>query len=212
MDIKIRLERESDYRHCENLAREAFWNLYFPGCDEHYVVHKMRDCADYVKELSFVAEIDGVVQGAIYFTRSRVVGTEGRGVETVSFGPVFVSPHLHRSGVGRALISHAIEKAKEMGIAGMLILGYPYHYETYGFRGSKKYNISNTDGKYYKGLMALPLYEGAFDGVKGYAEFSSVFEVSREDVEAFDATFAPKVKAVQDSQKEYETAASALDE
>ena len=115
-------------------------------------------------------------------------------------------------GLGRRLISHSIEEAKSLGYSAILTLGYPYHYETYGFRGGKKYSIAMEDGKYYKGLLALPLYEGALDNISGYAQFSEVYEVSEEKVEKFDNTFSPKEKCIKDSQKEFEVACAQLDE
>lgn len=68
------------------------------------------------------------------------------------------------------------------------------------------------DGKFYKGLLALPLYEGALDGISGYADFSDVFDVKEEEVDAFDQSFPPKEKKYQESQDEYETSCSLLDD
>lgn len=212
MNINIRNEEPKDYRRVEELAREAFWNLYFPGCHEHYVIHKMREHEDFIKELSFVIEVDGEIQGAIFYTRSKVVSKENRAYKTISFGPVLISPEFHRKGLGRQLITHSIEAAKKRGHRAILTLGYPYHYEPYGFSGGKKYNISMSDGKFYKGLLALPLYEGALDDVSGYAVFSEVLEATDEEVNEFDKAFPYKEKKHQKSQDEYEAAISMLDE
>lgn len=119
---------------------------------------------------------------------------------------------MHRMGLGRQLITHSIEEAKKLGHRAILTLGYPYHYEPYGFVGGKKYNISMPDGNLYKGLLALPLYEGALDNISGYAIFSEALEASVEEIEEFDKTFPYKEKKVQESQKEFEIAASMLDE
>lgn len=136
MNIIVRNEEPKDHRRTEEVAREAFWNLYFPGAAEHYVVHKMRSHPDFIQELAFVIEVDGTVEGAIFYTHSKVV-TPDREFPTISFGPVFISPKYHRQGLGRKLITHSIEKAKVMGYSAILTLGYPYHYEPYGFRGGK---------------------------------------------------------------------------
>ena len=58
-DCSIRLEAPEDYREVENLVREAFWNVYRPGCSEHYVIHVLRDDPAFVKELDFVMVKDG---------------------------------------------------------------------------------------------------------------------------------------------------------
>ena len=121
MNIVVRKEEAKDYRRTEEVAREAFWNLYFPGAVEHYVVHKMRSHPDFIKELAFVIEVDGTVEGAIFYTHSKVVTPEEE-FPTISFGPVFISPKYHRQGLGRQLITHSIEKAKEMGYSGRKVL------------------------------------------------------------------------------------------
>lgn len=213
MNIVIRKELPSDYRRTEEVAREAFWNLYFPGASVHYLVHKMRSHEDYLPELSFVIEADGVVEGAIFYTKAKISGGETE-YDVISFGPVFITPALHRRGLGRRLIEHSVKLAKSMGYRAILTLGYPYHYQTYGFCGAKKYLISMADGKYYTGLLALPLYEGALNGCSGIAVFSDVFaaEEDFEAIEEFDKSFPAKKKLVLPSQEEYEKACAMLDE
>lgn len=132
--------------------------------------------------------------------------------KTISFGPVFISPEFHRKGLGKELITHSIKVAKEMGYCAILTLGYPYHYELYGFLGGKKYNVSMPDGKFYKGLLVLPLYEGALDDISGYSAFSEVLAVTEEEVDEFDKSFPPKEKKHQAGQDEYEATISMLDD
>lgn len=211
MNINIRKENQEDYRIVEEIARNAFWNLYFPGCHEHYVVHKMRNHKDFIKELSFVIEVDGNIAGAIFYTHSKIISTN-KEFKTISFGPVFIDPKYHRQGIGKKLINHSINVAKELGYLAILTLGYPYHYECYGFLGGKNYNISMPDKKYYKGLLVLPLYKDALKNISGYALFSDVFEVLQNDVDEFDKSFPLKEKKYQESQKEFEIASSMLDD
>lgn len=211
MNIIIRKEEEKDYKRVEEIAREAFWNLYFPGANEHYITHKMRSHKDFIKELALVIEIDGVVQGGIFYTNSKIVSSNGKEYQTISFGPVFIAKNLHRKGLGRELITHSIKVAKELGYKGILTLGYPYHYNPYGFIGGKKYNISMGDMNYYTGLLALPLYEGAFNNISGYAVFSDTLEATPEEVEEFDKNFTPMEKGFQESQVEFEKACIQLD-
>ncbi|MYL51672.1 GNAT family N-acetyltransferase [Halobacillus litoralis] len=212
MRIHIRNEKLQDYRRVEEVAREAFWNLYFPGCHEHFVIHKMREHEDFIKDLSFVIEVDGEVVGGIFYTHSKVVTEEQKEYPTISFGPVFISPDYHGKGLGRKLITHSIQAAKEEGYRAILTLGFPYHYEPYGFVGGKQYNISMPDQKFYKGLLVLPLYKGALEDISGCVVFSDALEVDDEEVQAFDQSFPPKEKKVQASQREFEKAASMLDE
>lgn len=213
MDITIRNECPKDYRKVEEITREAFWNLYVPGCSEHWIVHKIRTHPDYLPKLSFILEADGEIAGSIFYTKSKIVTEDQGEIETITFGPVSIVPSMHRKGLGRRLIEHSIEEAKKRGYRAILILGYPYHYEPYGFIGGKEFGISMADGKFYKGLQALPLYHGALDGISGFARFSDVFEEPDPDeLEAFDKTFPEKEKAIQESQKEFEQAAAMIDE
>ncbi|SDJ09258.1 GNAT family N-acetyltransferase [Salimicrobium halophilum] len=212
MKIQIRQENPQDYKAVETVAREAFWNLYFPGCHEHYVIHKMRDHEDFNKDLSFVIEVDGEIVGGIFYTHSKIVADDGEEYRTVSFGPVFLAPDFQGKGLGRKLITHSIQAAKDQGHRAILTLGYPYHYEPYGFLGGKKYDISMPDGKFYKGLLALPLYEGALNDISGYVVFSDVLEADDKEVDEFDQSFPPKEKKVQESQREFEEVSAMLDE
>ncbi len=212
MDISIRNEETKDFRRVEEVTRNAFWNIYCPGTDLHYVVHTMRNHDDFIKELAFVVEVDGQVEGAIFYTSSRIVLEDKNEIDTISFGPVCISPEFHRKGLGRKLITHSIEKAKEQGNRSIITLGYPYHYNPYGFIGAKKYRISLEDGKYYTGLLVLPLIEGALEGIKGYAAFSQALEVSWEKAEEFDKNFPDKEKKEQESQEEFARACVQIDE
>ncbi|KAL0213883.1 hypothetical protein P9112_006067 [Eukaryota sp. TZLM1-RC] len=212
LDVTVRLENQQDYRRVEEVAREAFWNLYFPGANEHCIVHKMRNHPDFIKELAFVVEVEGKVEGAIFYTQSKIVSKDNTFHETISFGPVFISPALHRKGLGRKLITHSIKVARDMGHRAITTLGYPYHYEPYGFLGGKRYNISLEDGKFYKGLLVLPLYEEALSDISGYVTFSEALDVTEEEVHEFDQSFPFKEKKYQESQEEFSIACSMLDE
>lgn len=210
----IRHETPQDYLATENICRDAFWNLYFPGAHEHFVLHRMRTHEDFLPELSFILEVEGKIAGGIFFTRSQIIpnSADKAPIQTVSFGPVFIAPNFHRQGLGRRLISHAIEKAKEAGHKAILTLGYPYHYSPYGFAGGKKYGISMPDGKFYQGLLALPLQERSLDGITGYVQFSEVFETNPDEADIFDKKFPPKEKKILPCQAEYERACAMLDE
>lgn len=213
MKVLIRNEKSKDYKRVEEVAREAFWNLYHPGCSEHMVIHKIREHLDFIPELTFVIEVDDEIVGSIFYTKSKIITKNNQEYETITFGPVSILQSMHRQGLGRKIIEHSIKMAKKQGHRAILTLGYPYHYEPYGFRGGKKYSISMPDGKYYKGLLVLPLYEGALDNISGHVLFSDVLdEPSEDEIEAFDKDFPAKEKAVQPSQKEFEIAASMLDE
>lgn len=212
MNINIKLEKEKDHLEVEMVTREAFWNLYLPGCNEHLIVHNLRNHKDFIPELSFVIELDGEIVGSIFYSHSKVVDCDGKVIKTITFGPVSIKPEYHRKGLGRALITHSIEVAKANGFGAIIIGGFPYHYKTYGFTGAKKYNIGLEDGNYYTGIMALPLINGYLDTIKkGVIHFSEVLEPDESDLESFDENFPPMIKEVKDCQRLFEEAVSNID-
>lgn len=197
----IRLEQEKDYRRVEEITREAFWNLYVPGCDEHYLVHKIRTSSYFIPELAFVAELDGSVVGSIFFTKSYIVEDDGTKRETITFGPVSVLPELHGKGIGFQLINHAIEEATRLGYQAILIYGYESYYQRFGFRPAKEFGISDPEGRYPKAHLALELQEGALADVKGKAFEYLESLLDESELEEYEATFPPKEKKVTPSQK-----------
>jgi len=203
-NLIIRKERESDYREVEEATREAFWNLYVPGCDEHYLVRKMRRSPYFIPELVFVAEWDGRIVGSIFFTKSYVADKQGREYETITFGPVSVLPELHGGGIGSQLIEYAIREAVKLGYRAILIYGYYAYYQRFGFRHAKDFGISNPDGQYPYAHLALELCEGALDGVEGKAYEHLESLLDEEGMKEYEATFPSKEKKVTPSQKIFE--------
>lgn len=211
LTVTIRLEEPKDYRIVEEITREAFWNLYVPGAEEHYLAHTLRKHPDFIPELTFVIELDGKIIGSIFYSKAKIVDAEGNEYPVISFGPVSIAPEYHRQGYGRLLIEHSIKEAKRLGYEAIVIGGFPYHYHPYGFIGSKKYNISMPDGKFYTGIMALPLKEGALDNVSGHIIFSEGMYPDHDGLEAYDQTFPAKEKKVEPRQAKFEAAASQID-
>lgn len=85
-DIAIRREAPADFRIVEELTREAFWNQYVPGCNEHYLLHVMRNAPSFIPELDFIAELDGKIVGNIVYTRASLVEDGGHSHEVLYFG------------------------------------------------------------------------------------------------------------------------------
>ncbi|WP_300342588.1 GNAT family N-acetyltransferase [Fusobacterium sp.] len=212
MDIIIRKEEERDYERVIEIARDAFWDLYFPGTDIPTIINKLHKSSDLIKDLTYIIEVDGQVEGGIFYTLSTVVDSEENRHQTISFGPVFISKKFQNQGLGKKLIEYTIEKAKEQGYKGILTLGYPYHYKSYGFLGGKNYNISMPDMKFYKGLLVLPLYAEALKEISGYVLFSKDLEATPEEIEEFEKRFPYREKGFQESQLEYQKACIELDE
>ena len=122
-DIIIRLEKKVEYREVEKLVRESFWNVYKPGCSEHYVLHVLRDDPAFVKELDFVMEKDGRLIGQNVFVRTVINADDGRDIDVLTMGPICIAPELKRKGYGKLLLDYSLEKAAEMGFGAVLFEG-----------------------------------------------------------------------------------------
>ena len=201
MDIIIRNETENDYRVVEEITREAFWNLYFPGCNEHYLVHKMRNHTDFLKELDFVAEYNGKIVGNIMYTKAWLIDEQGKEMDIVSFGPISVLPEYQRKGIGSALINHTKNIAIKNGVKAIVILGDPHNYCKHGFKSSKDLNISDINGNYPYGMLALELEEGVLAGHKWKYRYSDVYEINEKDADEYDNSFVKKEKGYRYSQE-----------
>lgn len=201
MNINIRLETIDDYLEVEELTREAFWNLYTPGCDEHYLCHILRDHEDFIKELDYVAEIDGKIIASIMYTKSFLISDDLNKVQIVSFGPLCVHPEFQRKGIGTALIEKTKMLIEKMNIPAIIIYGDPHNYCKHGFKNGIDYQVSNMDGEYPLGLLVLELQPGIFGQKKWKVKQSDVFQFDHEEAIKFDKKFKEKEKKVQYSQE-----------
>lgn len=201
--ILIRPERPADYRIVEELTREAFWNVHVPGCDEHFLVHKLRDHEDFIPELDFVAVMDEKLVGNIMYSRAQVMDTDGGAHVVLTFGPVSVLPKYQKQGIGSALIEHSGRAARAMGYGAILIYGDPEYYHRFGFRPAEEFTITTAQGSFHPALQALELKSGALAGISGRFCESPVYHLDAEEAAAFDADFPPKEKFVTESQRTF---------
>lgn len=201
--INIRNERESDFQHVETLTRNAFYNMYMPGCMEHYLVHIMRSHEDFIRELDFVLELDGEVIGNIMYTKAKLTDEEGFVKDILTFGPLTVDPNHQRKGYGKMLMEHSFAVAKELGYDTIVIFGSPSNYVSSGFKSCKKFNISIDGGAYPAGMMAKELVSGALDGRAWTYSDSPVMAVDMEEAAAFDDTLPAMEKTETPTQEEF---------
>lgn len=196
-NITIRLEKKEDYRAVENLIRESFWNVYRPGCSEHYVIHVLRDDPDFVKELDFVMEKDGLLIGQNMFMRAVINGDDGRDIPVLAMGPICITPELKRKGYGKMLLDYCLEKAAGLGFGAVLFEGNIAFYSKCGFDYASKFDIRYHDlpeGADSSFFLCRELKPGYLDGITGVYQTPKGYYVSDEDVEKFDALFPPKKK------------------
>ena len=201
MALTIRNETERDYRIVEEITREAFWNLYVPGCEEHYLVHILRDHPDFVKELDFVAELDGKLVGNIMYTTSWLDDEQGRELPILTFGPLCVLPGYQRKGIGSALIQHTKEIATRQGAKAIVIFGDPNNYCKHGFKNGKDLNISDMSGNHPHAMLAIELETGALANHSWKYRYSPVYTIDPEAADEFDRGFALKEKGYRYTQE-----------
>ena len=203
MNLVIRNENTNDYRIVEELTREAFWNLYVPGCSEHYILHNLRNSPDFIPELTFVAQKEGQIVGHIAYSRGMIKDKQAMEREVVCFGPVSVLPGYQKQGIGSALVLHTIKLARNMGYLAVCIYGDPRYYSRFGFRCAEKYEIKTSDDKFAVALQVLELKQGALCNIAGKFIESASFEVDENKFAEFDGTFPRTEKAERDSQREF---------
>jgi putative acetyltransferase len=203
MNLEIRNETPEDYLEVEELTREAFWNLYVPGCDEHYLVHCMRSHPDFIGSLDFVAVHQGRIIGNIMYTKSHVLDESGRKLETLTFGPISVLPEFQRKGVGSTLIEHTRALAIQEGFPAILIYGNPSNYCKHGFKNCSSFGITNLEGKYPLAMLVLELKEGVFSGHQWKFFESKAYEIDHDEAAKFDKQFKPKKLEYRYTQEEF---------
>ena len=196
-NLNIRNEKKEDYRAVENLIRESFWNVYRPGCLEHYVIHKLRDDVDFIPELSFVMELDGRLIGQNMFMKANIKADDGRDVPIMTMGPICIAPEFKGKGYGKILLDYSLERAKEYGCQALCFEGNINFYGKSGFTFASNFGIRYhglPDGEDASFFLCKELEEGYLDGVTGeYAPPQGYF-VDENEAEEFDKNFPPKEK------------------
>ena len=200
MDLKgctIRTERAEDYREVEELIRESFWNVYRPGCSEHYVMHVLRDDPAFVKELDIVMEKDGVIIGQNMFMKTVIECDDGRITDVLTMGPICIAPELKRKGYGKILLDHSLDMAAEQGFGAVLFEGNIGFYGKSGFTYAREFGIryhdlpADADDSFF---LCKELVFGYLESVTGVYQTPHGYYVDDHDVEEFDKSFRPKQK------------------
>lgn len=196
-DVIMRLEKKEDYREVENLIRESFWNVYRPGCSEHYVIHVLRDDPAFIKELDYVMEKDGILIGQNMFMRTIIEADDGRIIPVLTMGPIGITPNLKRRGYGKRILDYTLEKATAMGYGAVLFEGNIDFYGKSGFDYASKFGIRYHDlpeGSDASFFLCKELVPGYLNDVTGVYQTPKGYYVDDSDVEEFDKNFPPKQK------------------
>lgn len=201
--ITIRNEEEKDYSIVEEMTRKAFYNLYIPGCTEHYLVHIMRKHNDFIPELDFVLELDGKIIGNIMYTKAKLVDENGQEKEILTFGPLCIHPDYQRKGYGKRLLEYSFNEAISLGYDVIVIFGSPSNYVARGFKSSKKYNISIEGGVFPSAMMVKELKDNVLDGRKWTYYDSPIMQIDEKEAQKFDDSLEKLEKKTLPSQEEF---------
>ncbi len=196
-NIIIRLERKEEYREVENLVRESFWNVYRPGCLEHFVLNQLRNDKDFVKELDFVMEKDGNLIGQNMFMRAVIKADSGKNIPIMTMGPICIINELKRKGYGKILLDYSLEKAKELGCGAVCFEGNIDFYGRSGFTFASKFGIryhglpEGADASFF---LCKELIPGYLTGITGEYATPKGYFVDEKQAEEFDKQFPYKEK------------------
>lgn len=197
MKTIIRKETPGDYRQVENLIRESFWNVYRPGCLEHFVIHELRNDPAFVKELDFVMEQDGRLIGQNMFMRAVIKADDGRDIPIMTMGPICIANDLKRQGYGKQLLDYCLEKAAELGCGALCFEGNIRFYGKCGFGYAREKGLRYRglpEGKDDSFFLCKELIPGYLDGITGEYGPPRGYFVDEAACEEFDKQFPPKVK------------------
>ncbi len=196
-DYIIRSERKEEHREVENLVRESFWNVYRPGCLEHYVLNQLRNDDAFIPELDFVMEKDGKITGQNMFMRAVIKADDGRDIPIITMGPICIANELKRQGYGKILLDYSLEKATEMGFGAICFEGNIDFYGKSGFTYASEFGIryhdlpENADASFF---LCKELKKGYLDGITGEYTPPQGYFVDEDKAEEFDKQFPPKEK------------------
>ena len=196
-DCIIRLETSKDHTEVEHLVRESFWNVYRPGCLEHYVLHCLRDDPDFIPELDFVMEKDGVIIGQNIFMRASIAADDGRNVPILTMGPICIANALKRQGYGKLLLDYSLKQAAKLGMGAVCFEGNIDFYGKSGFTHASRFGIRYhglPEGEDASFFLCKELIPGYLDGITGEYATPSGYFVDEGEAEEFDKQFPPKEK------------------
>lgn len=196
-NLNIRLENETEYREVENLVRESFWNVYRPGCLEHFVLHELRKNPDFVPELDLILEKDGKIIGQNMFMRAVIQSDDGREIPIMTMGPIGILPEFKRMGYGKFLLDHSLERAAERGCGALCFEGNIDFYGKSGFRPASEFGIRYhglPEGEDASFFLCRELIPGYLDDITGEYTPPKGYFVDEKAAEEFDKIFPPKEK------------------
>lgn len=182
------------------IVRDAFWDLYHPGCVEHLILELAHTVPEYLPGLELTAELDGELVGVGLATTATVIGADGSQATVSCLGPLAVTPSRQRTGIGGALLRELLRRSATLGLPGAFLYGDPGYYQRFGFADAAAWEITTPDGANFAAFQGVELWPGALAGISGRLVESSIFGVTTEQADVFDQSFPPREKHVTDTQ------------
>ena len=191
-NIMIRLEKKEEYQKVENLVRESFWNVYRPGCLEHYVLHQLRNNPAFVPELDFVMFLnendeESKLIGQNMFMRTSIKADDGRNIPIMTMGPICIKNEYKRKGYGKILL----------GCGALCFEGNIDFYGKSGFKLASEYGIRYhglPEGEDASFFLCKELVPGYLAGITGEYATPEGYLVDEREAEEFDKQFPYKEK------------------
>ena len=194
MEIRIQKTNPKDYRITESITRETFWDLFKPGCNEHLVLHNLRNSNNYIANLDLVALSEKNIVGHIIISKANVLDLQNMEHQVLCVGPISVIQEFQKKGIGSKLLNETIAIAKELGYSAMLLFGHPNYYQRFGFVNAQNYGITTKEGMNFEPFMVLELYPNALAAVKGKFYEDKAFEIKEQELNEFEKLFPKKEK------------------
>lgn len=192
--VEIKKETQGDFHEAEWVCEQAFYNLFDSGCSEHYLLHLLRDDSSYIPKLTRLAFIGDELVGGIYYSKGKVVDSNGKENPVITFGPLFVKPKYQKHGIGALLMRETFKLAKDEGYSGIIIFGHPDYYPHFGFKECSLFGITTETGDNFPPFMALPLNK-EFENVHGRYFDAEVFKKATiEQGHEYDSNFPPLLR------------------
>jgi predicted N-acetyltransferase YhbS len=200
MEILFREATGKDFKVTEELTREAFWDIYKPGCEEHFVLHNIRKSESYIRELDLVATEGATIIGHIICTKSKVIDSTDTEHLVLCVGPFSINPEHQKKGYGSKLMEYCIMKAQDLGYCAMILFGNPAYYHRFGFKNAIEYGIKTKDGANLEPFMAKELLKNGLKGIQGKFYEDEVYSADRADLNEFETQFPYREKHILSTQ------------
>lgn len=143
----IRPELPADQPAIRSVIEAAFADSPHRSGTEAAIVDALR-AADALT-VSLVAETGGAIVGHVAF--SPVVISDGA-PGWFGLGPVAVSQERQRQGIGEALIIAGLDRLRDLGASGCVVLGDPDYYGRLGFSVMPSLRYAGAPPEYFQSL------------------------------------------------------------